>query len=111
MKARRRELPRLLEPMRKNGFLLMLDFDGVLAPIVPHYKDARMSAKTRRLLAACARRGKVAVISGRALADVRARVSLRRIWYAGNHGAEWAMGAARGQARPARAPAPPPRGA
>ena len=91
-----RELPRLLEPMRKNGFLLMLDFDGVLAPIVPHYKDARMSAKTRRLLAACARRGKVAVISGRALADVRARVNLPGMWYAGNHGSEWSMGKARG---------------
>lgn len=83
----------------------MLDFDGILAPIVVHPERARMSARTRRLLAACARRGRVAVISGRALADVRSRVSLRRIWYAGNHGAEWAMGAARGQARPSRATA------
>ena len=75
----------------------MLDFDGVLAPIVPHYKDARMSAKTRRLLAACARRGTVAVISGRALADVRRRVAMPTVWYAGNHGAEWHMGKARAQ--------------
>jgi len=100
MRAALRALPRLLEPVRKRGFLLMVDFDGVLAPIVPHHKDARMSTKTRRLLAACARRGKVAVISGRSLKDVRRRVALPTVWYAGNHGAEWHMGKARAAANP-----------
>jgi len=81
----------------------MLDFDGVLAPIVPKPATARMSKRTRRLLSLCARRGCVAVISGRALSDVRSRVGLAGIWYAGNHGAEWSMGRMRGREKPTRA--------
>ena len=81
----------------------MLDFDGVLAPIVPVHNSARMSAHTRRLLSACAERGKVVVISGRSLSDVRSRVGLRSVWYAGNHGAEWKMGKIGGRTRLTRA--------
>lgn len=91
-------LPYIIGRIQKHGLLLMLDFDGVLAPIIPHHKDACMSAKTRALLAACARRGRVVVISGRSLQDVRRRVALPLVWYAGNHGAEWQLGKVRGRA-------------
>lgn len=95
-----RHIPTLIRRIKQNGFIVMLDFDGVLAPIVARPESAHMSDRTRRLLAACAHRGRVAVISGRALADVRKRVGLRGVWYAGNHGAEWLMGSARGHERP-----------
>ena len=75
----------------------MLDFDGVLAPIVSHPRRAHMPKRTRQLLERCVRHGRVVVISGRALADVRARVNIPGMWYAGNHGAEWHMGKIRGR--------------
>ncbi len=69
--------------------LLAFDFDGTLAPIVAVPAAARMRAATRPLLAEAARRYPAAVVSGRALADVGARVRgipLRVVF--GNHGLE-----------------------
>lgn len=65
-----------------------LDFDGTLAH---HHHDpfaVELPPGTRGALDALARVSAVAVISGRALADVRARVNLEGIAYAGNHGLE-----------------------
>lgn len=103
MKDADKHMSRILRRVGENEFLLMLDFDGVLAPIVARPNMARIGKRTRSLLAACARRGRVAVISGRALADVRTRVGLSDIWYAGNHGAEWQMGKACGREKLSRA--------
>lgn len=102
MKPALDQMPRILARVRKNGLLLMLDFDGVLAPIVTDPRAARMSRRTRTLLIACARHHQVAVISGRALSDLRSRVGLPGLWYAGNHGAEWRMGKMRGREKHAR---------
>ena len=69
--------------------LLAFDFDGTLAPIVPVPARARMRATTRRLLGEAARRYPLAVVSGRALPDVSARVRgipLQVVF--GNHGLE-----------------------
>ncbi|MDO8552210.1 MAG: trehalose-phosphatase [bacterium] len=93
----------ILRRVKENGFLLILDFDGVLAPIVARPRMARVSRRTRACLAKCAAGGRVAVISGRALADVRARVNQAGVWYAGNHGAEWRMGKMRGREKLTRA--------
>ncbi|HLI84390.1 MAG TPA: trehalose-phosphatase [Bryobacteraceae bacterium] len=71
-------------------FFLFLDFDGTLAPIVPTPSKAQMPRGLASILGTlCARRDVVAaaVISGRALGDVAARVGLPVI-YAGNHGLE-----------------------
>ncbi|MEK7107034.1 MAG: trehalose-phosphatase [Patescibacteria group bacterium] len=103
MKDADKHMRRILRRVGENEFLLMLDFDGVLAPIVARPHMARMRKRTRTLLAACRGRGRVAVISGRALADVRTRVGLSDLWYAGNHGAEWRMGKARGREKLSRA--------
>jgi trehalose-phosphatase len=73
-----------------SRLLVALDFDGTLSEIAATPDKAVLSAATRRLLAALARRPdtKVAVISGRALEDVRERVGLTGLFYAGNHGLE-----------------------
>src|SRR5438046_1609916 len=56
---------------------LFLDFDGVLAPIVARPEDAVAPAETRVELARLVERyALVAVISGRAGDDVRARVGV-----------------------------------
>ena len=73
--------------IKKSGCVLMLDFDGTLAPIVANHRAARMTANTQKLLRNAAQRFPVAVISGRSLSDVRKKVGLP-ISYAGSHGLE-----------------------
>ena len=70
--------------------LLALDFDGTLAPIVPVPDQATLHPGARPAMERLLERGDVllAVVSGRALEDVRARVGLTAIHYAGNHGLE-----------------------
>jgi trehalose-phosphatase len=60
----------------QGKFLLGVDFDGTLAPIVDHPDDAVPDARAVDLLRALATRPNVgvAVISGRALDDLRARL-------------------------------------
>jgi trehalose 6-phosphate phosphatase len=70
--------------------VLLLDFDGTLAPIVDRPEQAAMPAATRAALGRLmALPGvEVAVVSGRGLADVRERAAIPGIAYAGNHGME-----------------------
>ena len=68
---------------------LLLDFDGTLAPIVSRPQDARLLDGARELIEALRDRlGVVAFISGRGLRDVRERVGVPGLAYAGNHGME-----------------------
>jgi len=67
---------------------VFFDFDGTLSDIVDDPDAARPVAGAVDALAALAARCPVAVLSGRDLADVRARVGLDGIWYAGSHGFE-----------------------
>ena len=69
--------------------LIAFDFDGTLAPIVREPKAAAMRARTAKLLTEVARLYPCAVLSGRAHADVMAKVDgipLRAVF--GNHGME-----------------------
>jgi trehalose 6-phosphate phosphatase len=68
---------------------LLLDFDGVLAPIVPRPEDAAAPPETRAELERLAGRyALVGVVSGRAGDDVRARVGVDGLVYVGSHGLE-----------------------
>lgn len=96
----------ILSRIKKEGCVLMLDFDGTLAPIVSDPQRARMGERTRRALQIIARRYSVAVITGRALSDVQARVPVRGISFAGNHGLEWSV---KGKIQHVRIPAIPQR--
>jgi trehalose 6-phosphate synthase/phosphatase len=71
---------------------LFLDYDGTLTPLVSHPSDARLSPEMRRIIERCAGRADtdVAIVSGRALTDVRRLVDHPRLLYAGNHGLEMA---------------------
>lgn len=73
---------------KKKQPLLFLDFDGTLSPIVEHHKDARISQEMRELVYELSKRFPVAVVSGRGLADVREKVALPDLFYAGSHGYE-----------------------
>ena len=69
---------------------LILDFDGTLAPIVAAPERAVLPDRVRSALQRLARMPHVtlAIVSGRALDDIRARVGIDGLIYAGNHGLE-----------------------
>ena|SRR5579863_3639530 len=69
---------------------LFLDFDGTLANIVPVPQEAQMERGVRTTLESLAARNDftLAIVSGRAVADVRKRVGLSKVIYVGNHGLE-----------------------
>jgi len=68
--------------------LMAFDFDGTLAPIVPRPDDARISAAVATRLKALSARLPVAIVTGRAVADVRGRLGFEPQFIFGNHGAE-----------------------
>ena len=67
---------------------LFLDFDGTLAPIVPRPEDAAASPETRRAVERIVERtgGAVAILSGRDLTDLDARLAPLKLPAAGSHG-------------------------
>jgi trehalose 6-phosphate phosphatase len=84
-------LDELVRPLRSDPArsAILLDVDGVLAPIVEQPDDAHMPETTRRPLIEVARRyGVVACVSGRRASDARRIVSLGSIAYLGSHGSE-----------------------
>ena len=83
--------PQVLLRLRSaKQIMLLSDFDGTLTPIVEKPEMAYISESTRYLLQSLAiqRRIKLGVISGRALTDLKKRVNVTGIIYAGNHGFE-----------------------
>jgi trehalose-phosphatase len=70
--------------------LLMLDFDGTLAPIRPRPEMARLPIGTLKLLDRLGRSPDIilAIISGRKLAELKNLVPVQGIYYAGCHGLE-----------------------
>jgi trehalose 6-phosphate phosphatase len=84
-------LDELLRPIKEDPArsAILLDVDGVLAPIVQHPDDSHMPETTRRPLIEVANLyGVVACVSGRRASDARRIVSLGSIAYLGSHGSE-----------------------
>lgn len=81
----------ILRRIRRRGCVLMLDFDGVLSPIVRTPKKAVISPQARIALELCAQKFPVAIISGRAISDVIRRAGITGVMYAGTHGLEWKL--------------------
>ena len=82
------ELSKRLKAARR--VLLLCDYDGTLTPIVDRPEMADLSEKARQILQALSRQSHftVGVISGRALVDLRQKIGIGNIIYAGNHGLE-----------------------
>ncbi|MER7078930.1 trehalose 6-phosphatase [Saccharopolyspora kobensis] len=76
--------------LRGRRPVLLLDFDGTLAPIRKDPAQVSLSVRTRAAVQELVQRCPVAVISGRDLSDVRGRVRVEGVWCAGSHGFELA---------------------
>lgn len=68
--------------------VIFVDFDGTLSDIVGQPESAKLVPGAAAALRALTRQCPVAVISGRDLADLRARVDVEGLWFAGSHGFE-----------------------
>jgi trehalose-phosphatase len=83
--------PKVAQQLRRaRRIILLTDYDGTLTPIVERPELAFLAESTRQLLRTLSRRhnSTVGVISGRALADLKNRVGISGLIYAGNHGLE-----------------------
>ena len=71
---------------RSGRVAVFLDYDGTLTPIVSQPENAWLADSMRQTLRELAARVPVAILSGRDLDNVRKRVEIDDIVYAGSHG-------------------------
>ena len=73
-----------------RSLFLLLDYDGTLTPIVSRPELAVCPPQVKSLLEKLrdSPRSQVAIISGRALEDLKEKVGVSGITYVGNHGLE-----------------------
>ena len=72
------------------GLVAIFDYDGTLTPLVSTPEAAVLAPSVRATLARLARseRVRLAILSGRGLSDLKARVALNDVVYGGCHGLE-----------------------
>lgn len=68
--------------------VIFFDFDGTLSPIVDDPAAAVLVPGAEQALISLAALYPVAVLSGRGLDDIRERIAIPGLWYAGSHGFE-----------------------
>jgi trehalose-phosphatase len=74
--------------IRGSSFAIFVDYDGTLTPIAPRPELATLDDEQRDLLRRVAARHRVAIVTGRAMGDIRRLVRLPALHYAANHGFE-----------------------
>ena len=74
--------------LKEKTLVVFLDYDGTLTPIVATPDLAIISDDMRAAVSELSKKVKVAIVSGRATDDVRSKVKIDGIFYAGSHGFE-----------------------
>ena len=83
------DLPRLRALFQRRRPALFLDYDGTLVPIAPRPADAMAGPEVRQVLQALVAAGiEVAIVTGRAIAEIRRLLGVEGVLYFGNHGLE-----------------------
>lgn len=65
---------------------LFLDYDGTLTPIVPDPDKAQLSEKNRKIISDLSELIPIAILSGRDRKDLKSKVKIDSVVYAGSHG-------------------------
>ena len=81
-------LDKIKSSLAGKYLFLFLDCDGTLTPIVDTPNEAIILPETKRLLNSLSQKNncKIAIISGRSLADIEKKIGLKNLIYSGNHG-------------------------
>lgn len=78
----------IFEKLQGKEPVLFFDYDGTLSPIIDDPDEAKLSDEGKRILEKLSKKLTVAVISGRGLDDLKAKVDIPSLIYAGSHGFE-----------------------
>lgn len=80
----------LRKALTHSYLMLFLDYDGTLTPIVDKPNMANLSVRSKKLLKKLSKNCgcKLAIISGRALSEIKRMIGIKNIIYVGNHGLE-----------------------
>jgi alpha,alpha-trehalase len=78
----------LAEKWRNRRIFLFLDYDGTLTPIVREFDKAFLADEMRETIRRVSTVCFTAIVSGRGMDDVKERVKIDDIYYAGSHGFE-----------------------
>ncbi|MEX2566026.1 MAG: trehalose-phosphatase [Cyclobacteriaceae bacterium] len=81
-------LGKIFEKLQGKEPVLFFDFDGTLTPIIDDPDKANLSDDGKKIIGKLSEQLTVAVISGRGLADLKGKVGIQEIIYAGSHGFE-----------------------
>lgn len=81
-----------LDDVAQPGLLCAFDFDGTLAPLVPMPDQASLPDDIRERLVVLATHAPVAIITGRSIEDIHARIGFDPDYVVGNHGLEGVPG-------------------
>lgn len=81
-------LGQLASLFQKKKPVVFLDFDGTLAPIVKNPDEAKIPEDILEIVKQLARKTFVGVISGRGLEDLKSRMDIPGVYFAGCHGFE-----------------------
>ena len=74
--------------LQEREVVIFLDYDGTLTPIVARPELAVLSDKMRATIRKLATMCPTAIVSGRAMSNVKNLVQVDELYYAGNHGFE-----------------------
>lgn len=82
------QFQQLADEWKNKRIFLFLDYDGTLSPIVDEYDKAFLSENMRMTINDISKICQTAIISGRGMEDVKSRVEIDHLYYAGSHGFE-----------------------
>lgn len=78
----------IIEKLEGKKPILFFDYDGTLTPIVDDPDDAKLAEESKETIEELSKQLTVAVVSGRGLDDLKAKVGIKSLIYAGSHGFE-----------------------
>ncbi|MEX2511933.1 MAG: trehalose-phosphatase [Cyclobacteriaceae bacterium] len=78
----------ILNQLQGKEPVLFFDFDGTLTPIIDDPDKAILSDEGKKIIRKLSEQLTVAVVSGRGLADLKSKVGIQEMIYAGSHGFE-----------------------
>ena len=81
-----KEIEELFKIKKNKKITIFLDYDGTLTPIVSDPDAAELPDDNRKIITGLSSITPVAIISGRDLKDLKSRIEIDTVIYAGSHG-------------------------